>query len=44
MLTENVTHHIGEEEKQVFPVAKHELGDDLDRLGAEMEALHQKLA
>jgi iron-sulfur cluster repair protein YtfE (RIC family) len=43
VLMESVKHHMREEEKQVFPEAREKLGDDLERLGAEMEELHQKL-
>ncbi len=43
VLVESVEHHIKEEEKSLFPESKKLLADDLDRLGAEMEALEKKL-
>lgn len=43
VLTESVQHHLKEEERQVFPEARKVLADDLDRLGAEMEALEKQL-
>ncbi len=43
VLVESVEHHIKEEEKSMFPEAKKLLADDLDRLGAELEALEHQL-
>jgi hemerythrin superfamily protein len=42
-LTESVEHHLKEEERQLFPESKKILKDDLDRLGAEMEALEKQM-
>jgi hemerythrin-like domain-containing protein len=42
-LTDCVKHHIEEEEGQLFPEAKKILRDQLETLGAEMEALEKKL-
>ncbi len=36
VLTENVEHHIEEEEKEMLPDAKETLGDDIERLGDAM--------
>ena len=42
VLIESVEHHIKEEEKQIFPEAKKVLKDDLERMGAEMEAMEKQ--
>jgi len=45
VLKESVEHHADEEEKDLFPAAKKELGgDELENLGRQMLALKQKLA
>lgn len=36
VLTENVEHHIEEEESEMLPDAKETLGDDIERLGDQM--------
>jgi hemerythrin-like domain-containing protein len=42
-LTESIKHHLQEEERHLFPESRKILKDDLDRLGAEMEALEKQL-
>ena len=41
--TESVLDHLTEEESTLFPKAQEILGPELDRLGAEMEKLKDKL-
>ncbi len=43
VLVESVEHHIKEEEKTLFPESRKLLAEDLERLGAEMEALEKQL-
>lgn len=43
VLTENVEHHIEEEEDEMFPDAEEELGEELQRLGAQMKELKERL-
>lgn len=38
VLRENVEHHVGEEEGEMFPKAERQLGDRLEELGAEIAA------
>jgi hemerythrin-like domain-containing protein len=45
VLKENVEHHADEEERDLFPPAEKEFGDErLEELGAEMQALKTRLA
>ena len=42
-LIHNVEHHVEAEEAAMFPLAKEELAEDLDEMGAEMQELKQEL-
>ncbi len=43
-LREAMVHHASEEEKEMFPIAEHQLGsEELERLGAELEQRKQSL-
>jgi hemerythrin-like domain-containing protein len=42
-LSEAVKHHLKEEESKLFPKARTLLKEDLERLGAQMEALEKQL-
>ena len=43
VLTENVEHHIEEEETEMLPDAEKVLGDDLEQLGEQMQARKNQL-
>ena len=43
VLRENVEHHVEEEEGEMFPSAEESLGDELDRLGQQMEQRKSQL-
>jgi hemerythrin-like domain-containing protein len=43
VLTENVEHHIEEEEGEMLPDAEQTLGDEVERLGEQMERRRQEL-
>jgi hemerythrin-like domain-containing protein len=42
-LIQNVTHHVEEEESEMFPLAEQELADDLDAMKDEMQELKADL-
>lgn len=43
VLTENVEHHIEEEEGEMFPAVREKMGKELDALGQKMEARKKEL-
>ncbi len=43
VLTEDIEHHIKEEEEEMLPDAQKKLGDEVEALGAKMEARKQQL-
>ena len=43
VLTENVEHHIQEEEEEMLPKAEEALGNEMDRVTQEMQQLKQRL-
>lgn len=43
VFAENVEHHIEEEEGEMFPIAQQRLGDDVRRLGEEMDRRRDQL-
>jgi hemerythrin-like domain-containing protein len=41
-LMQSVTHHVQEEERQMLPQAEQRLGEELERVGAQMQQRKQE--